>query len=195
MKVRPRLSSGAAWGAVALWVPYTLLNTRFPGPALTYTLGLILAVLALGLLWLGGLPPRAYYLRRAPLSWQGAAILGVMLLFIPAALLLGRGQPFDPRADLLYAPASALAQELYFRSALLVALLHLCQGRRRDALLLQACGFALWHVRAFEVVDIAPAAAVLLVTFVAGALWGAQVLRDHTVLYAIAEHALFLIAQ
>jgi hypothetical protein len=195
VKTRPWLATPAAWGVVALWLPYTLLNTWFPGPALTYTLGLALTALALTMLWLGGLSPHALFLRRAPLSRPGAAILGALLLFIPAALLLGRGQPFDPLADLVYAPASALGQELFFRSALLVALLRLCGGRARLALLLQACAFALWHVRAFEVAGIGPAAGVLLVTFAAGALWGTQVQRDRTVLYAIAEHTLFLIVQ
>lgn len=195
VRAQSGLATPAAWGVVALWIPYTLLNTVFPGPGLTYALGLALAALALGLLWLGGLPPRACFLRLAPLSWVGAVMLGAMMLFIPAALLAGRGQPLDWLDDAVYAPASALGQELFFRSALLAALLQLCRGRKKAALLFQAGAFALWHVRAFQVVEIGPAAGVLVIAFAAGMLWGAQVLRDRTVLYAIAQHTLFLIVQ
>jgi hypothetical protein len=40
----------AAWAVIALWLPYAALNTIFPGPHLTYTLGLALAALGLALL-------------------------------------------------------------------------------------------------------------------------------------------------
>ena len=118
-----------------------------------------------------------------------------MLTFIPAALLAGRGQPFSALDDLVYAPASALGQELYFRAALLVALARLCAGRPRLAVVAQAALFALWHVRALLVVAPLPAFGALLLTFVAGLLWGAQVSRDRTVLWTVAEHALFLAVQ
>jgi hypothetical protein len=42
----------AAWAVIALWLPYAALNTIFPGPHLTYALGLALAALGLALLWL-----------------------------------------------------------------------------------------------------------------------------------------------
>src|SRR5205823_4423534 len=54
-----RLSLRAAAGIVlALWVPYAALNAVFPGPRLTYGLGLLIAALALGALRLAGVPPR-----------------------------------------------------------------------------------------------------------------------------------------
>src|SRR5262245_33874376 len=124
--IRGRISVPlAAWLVVALWVPYALLNTLFPGPALTYALGMALALAGLALLWLAGITPRACFVRLAPLSWRGALLLGLLLVFIPAALLAGRGQPPSWLDDIVYAPASALAQELYFRAALLAALTRL----------------------------------------------------------------------
>lgn len=185
----------AAWLVVALWVPYAALNTLFAGPIVTYALGLLLAAFALGMLLLSGESPQALYLRLALPSCVGLLILLPMLVFIPGALLAGRGQPFSPLVDLIYAPASALGQELYFRAALLVALAHLCARRPRLAVVVQAAFFALWHTRAFLVVAPLPALGALLLTFVAGLLWGAQVRRDRTILWTAAEHTLFLIVQ
>lgn len=185
----------AAWLVVGLWVPYAALNTLFPGPLLTYALGLLLAALALGVLLRSGESPRALCLRLALPSRFGLLLLLLMLAFIPGVLLAGRGQAFSALDALVFAPASALGQELYFRAALLVALARLCAGRPRLAVLAQAGLFALWHVRAFLVVAPLPALGVLLLTFVAGLLWGTQVSRDRTILWVAAEHTLFLIVQ
>jgi membrane protease YdiL (CAAX protease family) len=191
----PRISAGRAWLVLALWLPYAVLNTLFPGPLLAYGLGLLLALLALVVLVLGGVPLRDCFLRPGRLSWQSGVLLLALSIFIPAVLLLGRGQPFRLLDDLVYAPASALGQELFFRSALLIALQRLARGNLTAALALQAGCFALWHARAFTVVAVAPALGVLVVTFVAGLLWGLVVVRDRTLLYAAAQHMLFLIVQ
>ena len=185
----------AAWIVVGLAAPYILLNTLFPGPALSYTLGMALALLALFALLLAGITPQALGLRLALPSRQGALVLALLLVFIPGALLAGRAQPLGWLDDLVYAPASALAQELYFRAALLVALRQLARGNTRLALALQAALFALWHIRAFEVATIAQALAVLALTFLAGLLWGWQAQRDRTILYTFLQHTLFLIVQ
>jgi membrane protease YdiL (CAAX protease family) len=185
----------AAWIVVGLAAPYLLLNTLFPGPTLTYLLGMALALLAIGALVLAGATPHDLYLRLAPPSRQGAIILALMLVFIPGALLIGRMQPLGWLKDLVYAPASALSQELYFRAALLAALHRLCHGNTRRALLLQALLFALWHLRAFAVATVAQAIAILALTFLAGLLWGWHVRRDRTILYSALQHTLFLIVQ
>ncbi len=196
MQKRPAAATPAVWIVIALWAPYALVNTLFPGPLLTYSLGLLIALVALGLLWSAGVSPRACFLALAPPSRQGLVLLALLSTFIPTALLLGRGQPFNWLDDLVYAPASALGQELYFRSALLVALGMVWQrGNAGLALAGQALAFALWHVRAFRVAPLAPAVGVLVVTFVAGLLWGMEVRRDRTVLYAVLQHALFLAIQ
>jgi membrane protease YdiL (CAAX protease family) len=185
----------AAWIVIGLAIPYFALNTLFPGPLLSYTLGLALAGLAVGALLLAGLSPRELGLRLALPSRAGALVLLLMLVFIPAALLAGRAQPLGWLKDLVYAPASALAQELYFRGALLAALAHLPRSNARLALVLQALLFALWHVRAFAVATVAQALGVLVLTLLAGLLWGWQVQRDRTILWSALEHTLFLIAQ
>src|SRR5262245_30033293 len=185
----------AAWLVVALWVPYSALNTLFPGPALTYTLALLLAALALGLLLRSGDSAQTLSLQVAPPSRFGLLILLLMLVFVPGALLAGRVQPFSVLDDLVYAPISALSQELYFRAALLVALSRLGLGRARLAIVAQAALFALWHARAFLVVAPLLALGALLLTLVAGLLWGTQVSRDRTILWSFAEHTLFLMVQ
>ncbi len=196
MRKRPAAATRAAWVVIAMWAPYALLNTLLPDPLLSYGLGLLIALVALGLLWSAGISPRACFLAVAPPSRQGLVLLALLSAFIPAVLLLGRGQTFSWRDDLVYAPASALGQELYFRSALLVALgMVWRRGDARLALAGQALAFALWHVRAFRVAPLAPAVGVLVATFVAGLLWGMQVRRDRTVLYAVLQHALFLAIQ
>ena len=183
----------AAAIVVSLWVPYTLLNTIYPGPNVTYALGLALTGLGLGALWLAGIPAQDCFVRLAGVSRQGAVALGVLSVYIPLVLLAGYGRPWNWVADLVYAPASAIAQELYFRAALLSALTILTPKQPRAGVMLQALMYALWHARAFEVVPVAPALVVLAGTFVAGALWGWQVRHDRTVIYAALQHTLFLI--
>ncbi len=184
----------AAQIVLALWVPYALLNTIYPGPALTYGLGLLNAGGALGVLWWGGLSPRCCFLRRRRLSARGVVLLALVSLFLPLALLAGRGQPFQALDALVYAPASAMGQELYFRAALLAVLLRYPGGERR-AVSQQALLFSLWHVRAFRVASPLAATSILLVVFAGGLLWGWQVSRDRTVLYAVVQHAVFLAVQ
>jgi hypothetical protein len=184
----------AAGIVIALAVPYTVLNTLFPGPVLTYASGLAIALVALGVLWLAGMPPAACAVRVAPLSRRGALVLGGLLLYLPVALWLGSGHPRDWVAVLVYAPASALGQELYFRGALLAVLGQIGAARGRRAVALQALAFAVWHVRAFRVV--APGLALLALsgTFVAATMWGWQTRRDGTLIYACLQHTAFLLA-
>jgi hypothetical protein len=193
MQGKSRWMLSAPWAVsivIALWLPYMLLNLFFPGPALTYALGLVIALLALSSLKLAHVPAVGIY-PHIP-SRESVVALGILTLFIPFAVLIGRSQPWDWLGNMVYAPASALGQELYFRSALLTAVGP--RGSRR-AILLQATLFALWHARAFRVVPTWEALLVLLGTFVAGILWGWQARRDNTTFYAFIQHLLFLIVQ
>jgi membrane protease YdiL (CAAX protease family) len=183
----------AAGIVIALLAPYTVLNTLFPGPVVTYALGLALAALGLGALWLAGVAPGACGVRVAPISRRGAWALLALALYVPAAVLAGVSQPWSWVAGLIYAPASALGQELYFRGALLAVLGRLSPTRPWRAVALQALAFALWHVRAFRVVAPGTALLVLGGTLLAGAVWGWQARRDGTLLYAWVEHTVFLI--
>lgn len=182
----------AAWMVIALWIPYVALNTYFPGPALTYALGMALATAGLGLLYVAGISPRKCYVCLGQLSWRGALMLLPLMVVLPAAMLAGRLQPWSSLDYLVYAPASALAQELYFRAGLLAALTIVCRGRKHIALLLHAALFGLWHLRAFMTVPLLPAVGIILATTLAGLLWGLQAQRDRTILYTATQHALLL---
>jgi hypothetical protein len=184
----------AARIVLSLWAPYVVLNTIYPGPALTYGLSLLIACSALGVLWWAGLSPDGCFLRRRRLSARGALLLALLSLFLPLAYLAGLWHTFHALDALVYAPASAIAQELYFRAALLSVLLRQPGGERR-AVPLQALLFSLWHARAFRLTSPPVAAAVLAVVFFGGLLWGCQVARDRTVCYAIVQHTLFLAVQ
>lgn len=119
----------AAGIVIALGAPYTVLNTLFPGPVPTYALGLAIAALGLGALWLAGMPPVACFVRVAPLSRGGAWVLIGLCLYIPAVMLAGLTQPRQWVDASVYAVASALGQELYFRGALLAVLGRLSPAR------------------------------------------------------------------
>jgi membrane protease YdiL (CAAX protease family) len=96
---------------------------------------------------------------------------------------------------LLYAPASGIAQELYFRSSLLPALERALPGRPAAALFAHAAVFVGFHYRTFAAVpSLPPAILVATVLFLAGCAWGWQVQRDGTVLWAMIQHSLFLTA-
>lgn len=183
----------AASIVIALAMPYIALNTLFPGPVPTYALGLAIAALGLGALWLAGMPPGACFVRVAPLSRRGAWVLIGLCLYIPAVMLAGLTQPWHWVDALVFAPASALGQELYFRGALLAALRRLSPARPWLAVAWQALAFAGWHLRAFRVVSPPLALLALGGTFIVGALWGWQTSRDGTLLYVVAQHTAFLI--
>jgi membrane protease YdiL (CAAX protease family) len=121
-------------------------------------------------------------------------LLAVLSVFLPLARLAGLWQSFHVLQALVYAPASAISQEVYFRAALLTVLRRQ-PGGERSAVWLQALLFSLWHLRAFRVTSPLVATAVLAVVFVGGLFWGWQVARDRTVLYAVVQHATFLAVQ
>lgn len=192
-RLSPRLSLGAATtGVLALWPPYVALNTIFPGPALTYALGGTIALTALALLVLAGLRAEELLVRVALPSREGGLALAALAAILPLAVVAGQGERWDWLEAFVAAPASGIAQELYFRAALLATLERLSTGRPGVAVSGQALLFALWHLRAFRVVWWPQALVVLLGAFVAAWIWGWQVRRDRTVTYAAAQHAIFL---
>ena len=193
MAPRPRVSLRLATGAVVgLWLPYTVLNTVFPGPILTYILGMGVALASTSILGLAGMTRGDRLLRAGSVSragvWCTAGILGTA----PAAAVAGLPHYWGWIDLLLYAPASAVAQELYFRGALLPALVRLCRPNVGRGLALQALLFALWHARLFRIAPAPVAAAAVAGTFVVGLAWRWQALRERTELYTALQHTLFL---
>jgi membrane protease YdiL (CAAX protease family) len=179
-----------------LWLAYTILQTLFVMGTFSDTwsaiFGFLPGLLGLGVLLAAGLSRRECFLRVQPLSRRGLAALAAVFVFALAAILpLSVWQGWSWRAALLYAPASGISQELFFRSVLLPALLLVLKGRRALALVLHSVLFGLWHIGPLFLG--APPWAVLAVMFVpflSGLGWGWQVLRDRTVLWAMIQHSL-----
>jgi len=94
---------------------------------------------------------------------------------------------------LVYAPASGIAQEIYFRASLLPALERALHGNRNTAILLHAMIFVGYHFRTFRAVpSLSIGIVIALVLFIGGCGWAWQVQRDRTVVWAIGQHSLFL---
>jgi len=176
-----------------LWLAYTALNTWYPGPLTMCILGAVPGLIGLAVVRAMDIPWSDCFFRGARLSLRGAAALALLLPFIPLALLSRSGEPISMSRLLLFAPLSALEQELYFRGVLLSVLLRTMPAAPRRAVGLQAMLFAGWHLRALRVATLPVALVALLGVTVAGFVWGWQVRRDGTVWYAAAEHALLLL--
>ena len=122
----------------------------------------------------------------------------LMALFIPMIPVILTGlhesgwASWDWVTAFVYAPASGIAQELYFRSALLPTF-ERALGRRYLALIISSLLFSLFHVGMFKVAPVGAAFSALGVTFVVGLGWGWQVQRDRTVLWAMIHHSLLQI--
>jgi membrane protease YdiL (CAAX protease family) len=183
------------WIILLIWLAYTILYTLHPSDALAALLELVPGVLAVTLLVVAGLPLQECYLRPAPISRTGLVLLAVSLLFMPCIWLTGRWTGWNGMAALVYAPASGIAQELFFRAALLPVLLVTFKQKPLLALLLHSLLFALWHVpNAYRTAPLWGVIGVVGVTFVCGLLWGKQVQRDRTVIWLMGYHSLLLIA-
>ena len=115
------------------------------------------------------------------------------MLLVPI-VAAGRWVGWDWLGVLVLAPLSGVSQELYFRSSLLPALLHVCGHRAALALALHGVLFALWHLRTLVLMPPPVAALTALVLLLAGLGWGWQTLRDQTVVWAMGQHTIFLMA-
>jgi len=191
------ISRPVALGVVGLlWIGYTALQTLFvvgrvPEPWVA-VLGFVPGIAGIAALRAVGFSWTQLFVRVAPFSRGGLAVLAVIFVFGLAAILpFGVWQGWNWTAALIYAPASGVSQELFFRAVLLPALLITLKERPRLALVLHAALFGLWHIGpSFVGAPIWAAAAVVLVPFVSGVGWGWQVQQDGTVLWAMVQHSL-----
>lgn len=173
---------------------YTWVDLRqFPEPAQSL-LAFIPGLVSLGALFAAGLTRQKLNLKLASLSRAGAGALGittVLLLPILASSSVFIGWRWVPA--LVYAPASGIAQELYFRSALLGGLQRAMPGRKGAALITHSLVFISFHLRTFlSLPSLGIGIVVGVVLFLAGCGWGWQVQRDRTILWAALQHSLFL---
>lgn len=195
---KPSVSPAAALVTVLLlWLGYTVLQTAFVmgyvGEAGSALLGFAPGLLGLVVLRAVGVSRRACFLEVRKPSWPGVAVLvGIFVLALVVVLPFGEWQGWSWQGALIYAPASGISQELFFRAVLLPALLHLgVKGRPNVGLLLHAVLFGLWHIGPLFVgAPLWAVIAVMLVPFLSGLGWGWQVMRDRTVVWAMLQHSL-----
>jgi hypothetical protein len=176
---------------VLLLPPYTWYFAVDPDGVAGALLELVPGVVGVGLLLAAGLRPSDCFLRLAPPSRKGLTVLaGVTVLLLPI-LSSGSWVGWSWAGVLIYAPLSGVAQELYFRSSLLPALL-LVVDRAPLALVLHAVLFMLWHLRTMLEMPWALALVTAAVLLTAGLGWGWQTMHDRTVVWAMVQHTSFL---
>ena len=184
----------ATWTVLLIWMAYTVLYTLHPSDALAAALEFLPGVLGVITLLAAGLSLQECHLRVAAISRTGLLLLTASSLVAPIMWLTGRWTGWSAAAALIYAPASGVSQELFFRAALLPALLTRFRGRPILATLIHALLFSLWHVPTTSMTGpVGGVIAVAVVTFACGLLWGEQVRRDGTVFWLMGLHTLLLI--
>jgi hypothetical protein len=179
---------------LAMALVYTWLDVSQLGEPLQSLLAFIPGVVSLLALGAAGMSRAELNLRWAPISRPGIGVLAaITILLLP---ILGSstgwiGWHWLPA--LVYAPASGIAQELYFRSTLLPGLERAFAGRKTIALLVHSAIFVGFHLRTFLALpSFTFTLVVTTVLFLAGCGWGWQVQRDRTVAWAMLQHSLFL---
>jgi membrane protease YdiL (CAAX protease family) len=186
----------AVGGTVLLWLAYATMQTLSTMGYLSegvYAVASFLpGLLAVGILLLSGRSREACFLQVRRPSKLGLTVLaGVMLFSLTAILPAGTWRGWDWTAALIYAPASGVSQELFFRSALLPAMLALWKKHPNVGLVAHSVLFGLWHIGPlFLGAPLWAVAAVMAVPFVAGIGWGWAVQHDRTVLWAMVQHSL-----
>lgn len=154
-------------------------------------LSFIPGLLSVWALLSAGLQKPDLYLRFAWPSWKGLLALAALAMFWPFILGTGRFIGWNTEVALVQG-AGGIAQELFFRSALLPLLLVVLKLKPWKALLLHTVLFGLWHAGAFWFAPqygFAGPIAITTVSLVAGIIWGWQTMHDRTVVWAMLHHA------
>ncbi len=179
---------------LAMAAVYTALDMLQLPESVFALLAFIPGAISLIALTTAGLSRAELNLRLAWISLPGLAALAatsILLLPILGSSTVWLGWRWV--AALVYAPASGIAQKLYFRSALLPGLEHAFNRHRTLSLFAHAAIFVGFHVRTFLALPSLPLALVVAaVLFVAGCGWGWQVQRDRMVIWSMLQHSLFL---
>ncbi len=179
---------------ILLWMANVFLFALYLKEPFVSLAGFLPGALGIIVLFLSGFKREDCYLRFGWISWSGLGVYILMLTLMVPVVLTGihsvKWAGWDWVMMLIYAPASGIAQELYFRSTLLPTLRRAFTGRVFLALTISSLMFALYHAGMFLVAPVGVAAGALVVTFMAGMGWGWQVGHDKTVLWAMVHHSL-----
>jgi hypothetical protein len=182
-----------------LWLAYIGLEALiFTGrvlPPLNVALAFLPGLLGLAVILSAGFTARECYLQIAPLSRKGMlALLLTLPLLLPvylAGYLSGTWAGWNAANLLLYGPAGAITQVLFFRCVLLPVLLRMRKGHPTQAIILAALMHGLWHVgplvQGYAWYQALP---VMLVPFLVGIAWNWQVQHDRTILWVMILHIL-----
>lgn len=193
--VRLSLSRAAAI-LLSSWLAYTgfqvlITMGRLPQPVsaiLEITPGLLSVITLLA----AGFTLQDCFLKIAPLSRLGLLALAATLPLLLPVFLTGVWAGWNAPGVLVYGPATAISQELFFRCALLPFLLRVLKGRPYLAIFLSALPFGLWHTGPLALglpwYNVLP---VMFVPFLGGLAWGWQARRDQTILWVVILHILF----
>ena len=179
-----------------LWAGYTALQVLsvvgYFSVDASVMLGFIPGLLGIYTLLSAGLTHWDCFLTFKPLSQKGFWVLAGIFIFVLSAVLpFSVWQGWSWKAALVYAPASGIAQELFFRSVLLPVMQVTVRNKKYLALLLHSLLFGLWHIGPlFMGAPTWAVIAVMLVPFICGIGWGWQVQRDRTVIWAMIQHSL-----
>jgi membrane protease YdiL (CAAX protease family) len=176
-------------------VLYTALDVLQPAEPVFALLAFAPGVISVLALRGAGLSRAELNVRPARISLPGLGALAattILLLPILGSSTSWLGWRWLPA--LVYAPASGIAQELYFRSSLLPALERAFDHKRIMALVVHSAIFVGFHLRTFQAIASLPLVLVVIVVlFLAGCGWGWQVQRDRTVVWSMLQHSLFLL--
>ena len=191
-QARPRLVL-AALAILILWGVYTgteaLNQAGQLHPVLVTILEFIPGLFGIGLLLAAGLTTENCFLRLAPISRQGLAVLFLLTPLFAPVLLSATWNGWHPVDALVLNPLGAISQELFFRCALLPALLIFLPRRPVLAIGLHAVLFGLWHTG--PLVTGAPLWGVVVVMMIPtlfGLGWGWQTWRDGSVAWVTVYH-------
>ncbi len=178
---------------ILLWIASVVLFALYLDEPLASFLAFTPGILGVGILYGYGFNPDECYLIMRPISRKGLVIYIAMLaLMIPVVYTGLQARTFaglDLIQILVYAPASGIAQELFFRSVLLPVLICALSSKVWLAIIIDSILFALYHTGMFAVAPLWAAVSALLITFMAGLGWSWHVQRDRTVYWAMLHHS------
>ncbi len=156
---------------LVMGVGMTALDVWQPAEPRLSILAFLPGLVSIAVLLASGSSRSDLYLRFGKLSRPGLialAVTTILLLPILGSTTGWGGWKWLPA--LVYAPASGIAQELYFRSSLLPALERALGGKKIPALLLHGLVFIGYHLRTFRSVPSLPIVAADRVRAVRGGL-------------------------